>query len=318
MDNLVKHLQPVLALVVPCYNEELVIGETAIRLLKVISDLVQAQAIDKSSFIYFVDDGSEDKTWSLMSELHSKNQIYKGLKLARNVGHQNALLAGLLNVKNRADCVITLDADLQHDEQAIFSFLEKYQQGADIVYGVRNDRAADSFFKKNTASLFYRLIGGRAIKNHADYRLTSKKALDALADYHEVNIFLRGLFVDIGLQTDIVYFNVRKRFAGKSKYSVSKMVSFALDGITSFSVVPLRLIALAGVIVFLFSVVMIFYALIKVLQGETIPGWASTVIPIYLIGGMQIIFMGLIGEYVGKIYKEVKARPRFIKDIELF
>jgi glycosyltransferase involved in cell wall biosynthesis len=312
---------PVLCIVVPCYNEEPVLREVAGRLSIVLRDLVAAKTIAPSSFIYFVDDGSTDKTWAVIIELHQGGSMIKGLKLARNAGHQNAVLAGLLSVRERADCVISMDADLQHDEQAIHSFLEKYNQGADVVYGVRNNRLTDSYLKKGSALFFYklmRLMGVKIIINHADYRLISRKVLDALSEYREFNLFLRGIVADIGFKSAVVPFDVRKRFAGKSKYSLRKMASFALDGITSFSVVPLRLVTVAGLLVFIFSCLMTAFILLSVIRGRVVPGWASTVIPIYFIGGIQIIMMGLIGEYIGKIYQEVKARPRFIKDIELF
>ena len=313
--------QPVLSIVVPCYDEELVIRELTKRLLEVLGNLVNERRISPASFIYFVDDGSTDGTWDVIAELHQKERAVKGLKLARNVGHQNALLAGLLGVKERADCVISMDADLQQDEQAIYSFMEKFEQGADIVYGVRKDRQADSFLKKSTALFFYRLMklmGVKIIRNHADYRLISKKALNAMSEYTEVNLFLRGIFADIGFKSAVVPFNVRQRFAGTSKYSLRKMLAFAFDGITSFSVAPLRIVTVAGALIFLFSCVMSGFVLLSVIRGNVVPGWASTVIPIYFLGGVQIMMMGLIGEYIGKIYKEVKARPRFIKDIELF
>ncbi len=312
---------PVLCIVVPCYNEEPVLREVAGRLSVVLTDLVAAKTIAPSSFIYFVDDGSTDETWAVITELHQGGSMIKGLKLARNAGHQNAVLAGLLSVRERADCVISIDADLQHDEQAIHGFLEKYNQGADVVYGVRNNRLTDSYLKKGSALFFYklmRLMGVKIIINHADYRLISRKVLDALSEYGEFNLFLRGIVADIGFRSAVVPFDVRKRFAGKSKYSLRKMASFALDGITSFSVVPLRLVTVAGLLVFIFSCLMSAFILLSVVRGKVVPGWASTVIPIYFIGGIQIIMMGLIGEYIGKIYQEVKARPRFIKDIELF
>ncbi|MBA3320980.1 MAG: glycosyltransferase family 2 protein [Pyrinomonadaceae bacterium] len=324
---MVDHLnrsQPVLAVVVPCFDEALVIEETARRLLVVLDELMARHVIAPSSFVYFVDDGSADQTWELIKELHRNGgggRAVKGLKLARNVGHQNALLAGLLNVKDRADCVISMDADLQHDERALPAFVEKYQAGADIVFGVRADRRTDSRYKKATALFFYklmRLMGVKLIANHADYRLSSRKALDALAAYGEVNLFLRGIFLDIGLKSETVTFEVRQRHAGRSKYSSRRMLSFALDGITSFSVTPLRFVTLTGVLVFVLSFVLACYVLFTALWGNVVPGWASTVLPIYFLGGLQIMMTGLVGEYLGKIYQEIKARPRYIKDEELF
>ncbi len=239
---------PVLAIVVPCLNEELVIAETARRLVEVLTRLSAAGKIDAESFIYLVDDGSRDRTWAVVEELHANDARIKGLKLARNVGTQNALLAGLLGVKEHADCVVTIDADLQQDEEVIETFLEKYRAGAHIVYGVRRGRA-DSYLKKATSSFFYtlmKLMGARIIKHHSEYRLVSRKAIEAIAEYREYNLFLRGIFVDIGYQSEIVPFNVRRRGAGRSKHNFRKLTSLALDGITSFSIVPLRLVTLFG------------------------------------------------------------------------
>lgn len=312
---------PALGVVIPCYNEDQVLEECARRVSRLLQELIAGGLIAPHSFIYFVDDGSVDSTWQIIEGLHRSEDLFKGLKLARNVGHQNALLAGLLSVAERVDCSITLDADLQHDERAIPAFLEHYRRGAEIVYGVRSDRAVDSSVKKYTALLFYRLmgfLGVKLIKNHADYRLISRKALLAIAEYKEVNVFLRGIVLDIGLPSAVVPFVVRKRLAGTSKYSFTRMLGFALDGVTSFSVVPLRIATLLGAIIFVFSFGMSLFVLFNFLRANVIPGWASTVIPIYFLGGIQIMLMGLIGEYIGKIYKETKARPRFIKDVELF
>lgn len=311
---------PVLAIVVPCLNEELVIAGTARRLAEVLTRLAAAGKIDAESFIYLVDDGSRDRTWAVVEELHANDARIKGLKLARNVGTQNALLAGLLGVKEHADCVVTIDADLQQDEEVIETFLEKYGAGAHIVYGVRRGRA-DSYLKKATSSFFYtlmKLMGARIIKHHSEYRLVSRKAIEAIAEYREYNLFLRGIFVDIGYESEIVPFNVRRRGAGQSKHNFRKLFSLALDGITSFSIVPLRLVTLAGMLVFLFSILMTLFYLYHKIKGHTPPGWAGTIIPIYFLGGVQIMFLGIVGEYIGKIYQETKARPRYIKDIELF
>ncbi len=311
---------PVLAVVVPCLNEELVIGDTARRLVEVLHKLAAAGKVDAASFIYLVDDGSRDRTWAVIEDLHGREARVKGLKLARNVGTQNALLAGLLAVKEHADCVVTIDADLQQDEAVIETFLEKYAAGAHIVYGVRRGRG-DSYLKKATSGFFYnlmRLMGARIIKHHSEYRLVSRKAIDAIAEYREYNLFLRGIFVDIGYQSEIVPFTVRRRGAGKSKHDFRKLASLALDGITSFSIVPLRLVTVAGMLVFLFSVLMTLFYLYHKIKGHTPPGWAGTIIPIYFLGGVQIMFLGIVGEYIGKIYQETKARPRYIKDTELF
>lgn len=314
-------LRPLLAVVVPCYDEELVVEQTAARLCELLQRLSGDGQIDTASFIYFVDDGSRDATWAIVEALHEQTPLIKGLKLARNVGTQNALLAGLLSVKDRADCVVSIDADLQQDEQVIKTFLEKYRQGAHIVYGVRRRHGADSFAKRATSWFFYHLmnaLGARIIKHHSEYRLISRKALEAIAEYREYNLFLRGIFVDIGYRSEVVPFDVRRREAGASKHNFRKLASLALDGITSFSVVPLRLVTFTGVALFLFSCAMTLFYLYHKFMGHTPPGWAGTVIPIYFLGGVQIMFLGLVGEYIGKIYKEVKARPRFIKDEELF
>jgi glycosyltransferase involved in cell wall biosynthesis len=311
---------PLLAIVVPCLNEELVVGDTARRLVEVLHRLSAAGKVDASSFVYLVDDGSRDRTWSVVEELHARDARVKGLKLARNVGTQNALLAGLLGVREHADCVVTIDADLQQDEAVIETFLEKYAGGAHIVYGVRRGRG-DSYLKKATSGFFYslmRLMGARIIKHHSEYRLVSRKAIEAIAEYREYNLFLRGIFVDIGYKSEIVPFTVRRRGAGASKHGFGKLASLALDGITSFSIVPLRLVTVAGMLVFLFSVLMTLFYLYHKIKGHTPPGWAGTIIPIYFLGGVQIMFLGIVGEYIGKIYQETKARPRYIKDTELF
>lgn len=312
---------PLLAIVLPCYNEEAVIAETASRLRAIIGDMTAKGEIAPGSFIYFVDDGSHDSTWSLIRQLHDSHGIIKGLKLSRNFGHQNALYAGLAEVKDKADAVITMDADLQHDESVIYAFVEQYRRGADIVYGVRNSRRTDPALKKMTALFFYNLMktmGVKIIKNHADYRLASRQAIEALLEYSEVNLFLRGLFTDIGFTTAEVGFEVKERYAGTSKYSWHRMISFALKGITAFSVTPLRLVTIVGFLIFLLSAGMGLYVLAYALFTENIaPGWASTVLPIYFIGGVQIICIGILGEYIARIYMEAKKRPRYIKQSEL-
>ncbi|HEX8162706.1 MAG TPA: glycosyltransferase family 2 protein [Pyrinomonadaceae bacterium] len=312
---------PVLAVVVPCFDEEQVVRSTAARLAALRERLVAAAKIDAASFVYFVDDGSRDRTWSEIEALHLADPSIKGLKLARNVGMQNALVAGLLGVREHADCAVTIDADLQQDEQVIEIFLERYAAGVHVVCGVRRSRATDSWPKRVTASFFYNLMnlmGAKITKHHAEYRLLSAKALAALAEYRESNLFLRGIVADLGLRTENVAFDVRARDAGTTKHSARKMIALALDGITSFSVVPLRLVTAAGALIFLFSCAMTLIYLYQKYKGETLPGWAGTTIPIYFLGGVQIMFLGLVGEYVGRIYKEVKARPRYIKDEELF
>lgn len=312
---------PVLAVVVPCYNEEKVLPQTAARLLAVMEKTVASGAIQPASFLYFVDDGSRDQTWPLIERLHRGDARVKGLKLSRNFGHQNALLAGLLGVRERCDCVITIDADLQHDENLIPQFVEKHRQGADLVFGIRNDRKSDGFLKKTTALFFYhlmRLMGANIVRNHADYRLVSRRALEVLATYREVNLFLRGIFTTIGFRVDYLSFDVKERMAGSTKYSLRRMLSLALSGITAFSNVPLRVVTFFGFIIFLMSLIMAAYVLYVVLiQQNAVPGWASTVLPIYFLGGVQLLGIGLLGEYIGRIYTEVKDRPRFIKEREL-
>jgi glycosyltransferase involved in cell wall biosynthesis len=297
-----------------------VIGESVRRLAAVLRDLREKGQVAPESFLFFVDDGSSDKTWELLRELNESNPEVKGLKLARNFGHQNAVLAGLLTVRHRADCVISMDADLQHDEQAIYDFLGKYSQGADIVYGVRRDAGNVPLSKKVGSSLFYWLMtsmGAKVVKDHPDYRLISARVLDTLADYKEVNVFLRGIFANMGFRSEVVYFDVHDRAAGTTHYSWRKMIGLALDGVTSFSVVPLRIIAIGGVLITLGALVMTAYIIVSAMRGHVVPGWASTVLPIYVLGGIQIMTIGLVAEYIGKIYSEVKQRPRFISEQEL-
>lgn len=310
-----------LALVLPCYNEEEVLPETYKRLLNVIQNLVDKNKICQDSFMLFIDDGSKDKTWEIIESFCVVNKQVRGLKLSRNQGHQNALLAGMKYVVDKCDCLISIDADLQQDENVIEDFIDKYLEDSEVVLGVRNDRTSDGIFKKITALGFYQLMsimGVKIIKNHADYRLLSNKANKSLLEFNEVNLFLRGLVPLLGYKTDYVYFDVKDRFAGKSKYPFSKMFSFAIDGITSFSVTPLRLISALGFIVFFASLLMSLYIVAIVLfTQKAVPGWASTVLPIYFMGGVQLLSLGIIGEYIGKIYKETKRRPRYFveKDI---
>ena len=312
---------PTLAVVVPCFNEESCFAEAATRLLEALRDLVEKHLISPTSFLYFVDDGSRDRTWALITELHEQNSTVKGLRLARNFGNQTAVLAGLLSVRERCDCVVSIDCDLQHDAREIEKFVARFREGADIVYGVRNDRASDSLMKRASALFFYRLMnlmGVQIVKNHSDFRLISRKVLDALSEYGEYNLFLRGIFVDIGFRPVTVPVRINHRFAGRSKYSPARLISLALDAVTSFSVAPLRVVTIAGVLIFMWSCLMTVYVIFAFMTGRAVPGWASTLVPIYFLGGTQIIMMGLVGEYIGKIYKEVKARPRYIKDAELF
>jgi glycosyltransferase involved in cell wall biosynthesis len=311
-----------LAIVIPCYNEEEVLGETVSRLEVIYNDLVEKKIISNESFISLVNDGSRDKTWELIEKFASEKSFIEGIKLSRNCGHQNALLAGLMQNMKRADCIISMDADLQDDIEAIYQFLDKFNEGYEVVYGVRNDRTTDSKFKKLTAEGFYKfqsIMGVEAVSNHADYRLLSSRAVEKLADFREVNLFLRGIVPLLGFKSTSIFYKRAERFAGESKYPFKKMLSFALDGITSFSTLPLRMITLAGFVIFLISVFMSLWIVFeKIFLGEVVRGWASTIITIYFIGGIQMISTGLIGEYIGKIYKEVKARPRFIIETETY
>ena len=306
-----------LMVVIPCYNEEEVIGETSRRLTLKMKQLVELGLCDETSRVLLVDDGSKDKTWALIRELHTQNPLFEGLKLSRNRGHQNALLAGLMTARNRCDFCISMDADLQDDMDAMDRFIQEYQDGCDVVYGVRNKRDTDTFFKRQTALAFYKLMKNLGVDityNHADYRLMSRRALDALAQFREVNLFLRGLAPLVGFQSGIVYYDRNERFAGESKYPLRKMLSFAIDGITSFSVKPLQLITTLGLVIFIISLMMLIYTLISFIDGHTVTGWTSTLASIWLIGGIQLLSLGVIGEYIGKIYHESKHRPRFIID----
>ena len=304
-----------LYIVIPCYNEEEVLDKTKTELKKKMNTLIQNKKIDKQSKVIFVNDGSKDKTWDLIQQFYQVDKLFGGINLSRNKGHQNALLAGLLTVKDDADIVISMDADLQDDIDAIDLMIEKRKEGADVVYGVRNSRKKDSFFKRITAQGFYRvmkMLGVDVIYNHADYRLTSRRVLDSLKDYREVNLFLRGIFPLIGFKSDIVYYERKERFAGKSKYPLKKMLNFAWDGITSFSVKPIRLVLNVGVVILILSLLMILYSVIQKVLGNTVDGWTFIVCSLWLLGGIQMLSLGIIGEYIGKIYSETKARPRYL------
>lgn len=306
-----------LMVVIPCYNEEEVLQETAARLTEKMAALVRSGLCAPESRVLLVDDGSKDRTWELIQELHEKDPLFEGLKLSRNRGHQNALLAGLMTAKDHCDVSISMDADLQDDLDAMDRFLQEYHKGCDVVYGVRNKRDTDTFFKKQTALLFYRLMKGLGVDitfNHADYRLMSRRALQGLSRFKEVNLFLRGLAPLVGYQSGYVYYDRGERFAGESKYPFKKMLAFAIDGITSFSVKPLRLITTIGLLVFVASLLMLIYALVAWVAGRTVTGWTSTLASIWMIGGIQLLSLGVIGEYIGKIYNESKKRPRFIID----
>ena len=305
----------VLYMVIPCYNEEEVLPETTKRLEKKLGDLIKKKVISEKSKVMYVNDGSKDKTWELIKKINKDNSMFTGICLSRNRGHQNALVAGLLTAKEYADVVISMDADLQDDINAIDEMLEKYYDGCDIVYGVRSARKTDTFFKRVTAEGFYKfmqMMGVDVVYNHADYRLTSKKVLNNFQDYKEVNLFLRGIFPLIGYKSDKVYYERAERFAGESKYPLKKMLNFAWDGITSFSVKPLRLICTLGFVILFISIIIMIYSLVRKLTGNTIDGWTFLNISIWFIGGLQMISLGIIGEYVGKMYNETKARPRFI------
>lgn len=305
----------VLYMVIPCYNEEEVLLETTKRLKEKLNGLIKKKIISAKSKVMYVNDGSKDKTWELIKQIHNDDPMFTGISLSRNRGHQNALVAGLLTAKDYADVVISMDADLQDDINAIDGMLEKYYDGCDIVYGVRSARKTDTFFKRVTAEGFYKfmqMMGVDVVYNHADYRLTSKKVLNNFQDYKEVNLFLRGIFPLIGYKSDKVYYERAERFAGESKYPLKKMLNFAWDGITSFSVKPLRLICGLGFIILFISIIIMIYSLIRKISGNTIDGWTFLNISIWFIGGLQMISLGIIGEYVGKMYNETKARPRFI------
>ena len=310
----------ILYLLIPCHNEEEVIPETVAQLCTKLLSMIEKGICSKESKILFIDDGSNDQTWPLIVDLYNNNDLICGLKLSSNFGHQNALIAGLFTVKDFADCVISLDADLQDDIEVLDQFMDKYHNGCEIVYGVRKKRKKDTFFKRASAFLFYKLmkaLGVKIIYNHADYRLMSKKAVNALAEYQEVNLFLRGIIPLIGFKSDIVYYDRNPRFAGKSKYSFRKMLSFAMDGITSFSAKPLKLISNLGIFISCLSIFALLYALTLKLRGASVPGWFGTVVSIWLIGGIQLFCLGVLAEYIGKTFKEVKRRPRFLIDIFL-
>ena len=302
-----------LYIVVPCYNEEEVLHETNHRLAALLESLEKEGSIRAGSILY-VDDGSHDHTWELVEEFAASGSPVKGLKLAHNVGHQQALWAGLEYAAMHADAVVSIDADLQDNVESIHEMVDYFNKGIDIVYGVRRERRTDSFFKKTTAQLFYHLmsnLGGEIVYNHADFRLMSRRAVEALMSYPERNLFLRGMVCSMGYPSAMVYYDREKRFAGESKYPFSKMLSFAVDGITSFSVRPLRYIVLLGLLFILISIVAIIYGFLSYLEGDTMPGWTSLLVSIWFIGGMVTTAIGIIGEYVGKIYKEVKRRPRY-------
>lgn len=304
-----------LYLVIPCYNEEEVLQETSMRLIEKLTSMIENGLISEKSRIVFVNDGSKDNTWNIIENLYKNNKFFGGINLSRNRGHQNALLAGLMTVKDEADIVISLDADLQDDIDVIDEFVKKYYEGNDVVYGVRSSRETDTFFKRTTALAFYKLmskLGVDMIYNHADYRLMSKRALYSLSQFKEVNLFLRGMVPLVGYKYTTVEYERHERFAGESKYPLKKMISFALDGITSLSIKPIRIITGIGLTIFFSSFLVLLYSIIVKIFGNTVSGWTSLVASIWMIGGVQLLCLGVIGEYVGKIYNETKHRPRFI------
>lgn len=304
----------ILFLVVPCYNEEEVLGETSRRLSEKLRSLISGGKISEKSRVLFVDDGSKDDTWNIISRLSGSDEIFEGVKLSRNEGHQNALLAGLMTAMDKCDMSISLDADLQDDIDAIDEMVDRFREGADIVYGVRSKRKTDSAFKRMTAEGFYKLmnaLGAETVYNHADFRLMSRRALEALSSFGEVNLFLRGIVPMIGYRVEVVYYERSERLAGESKYPLAKMISFALQGITSLSIKPIRMITGLGFFIFLISIVVLIYIIAGHFAGHTIPGWSTTVISVWAIGGLIMISLGIIGEYIGKIYLETKHRPRY-------
>jgi polyisoprenyl-phosphate glycosyltransferase len=309
-----------LGIIVPCYNEEEILSYSAEKLEDYVSSLIQNGLVHKSSFICFVDDGSRDKTWSIIDTLVQKSEIFKGIKLSTNFGHQNALIAGMFSEKTNADCLITIDADLQDDIAVIEEMIKHYKQGSKVVYGVRDNRDSDTFFKKFTAQSFYRLMSAMKVKtvyNHADYRLMDSQVIEYLERYEEVSLFLRGIVPLIGFKTSSVYYKRNIRIVGETKYPFRKMLGFAWGGITSFSTTPLRVIFFIGIFMFLASVAIGLWVIISIIYGKTIQGWASSLLLNLTFSGINMICLGIMGEYIGKIYQEVKRRPRFIIETKI-
>ena len=304
-----------LYIAVPCYNEEEVLPDSAAKLRDKLRSMMADGLISDDSRIVFIDDGSADATWRLITELHESDSIYSGIKLSRNRGHQNALMCGLMTLKDEADAVISIDADLQDDIGVFDEMVRKYEDGCDVVYGVRSKRKTDTFFKRFTAEGYYKVLdrmGAKVIFNHADFRLMSRRALQAFAEFHETNLFLRGLVPMVGYKSDIVTYERSERLAGESKYPLKKMLALAWEGITSLSTKPIKMITRLGIIMLIISLVMLIYTLIRYFMGATNTGWASLMVSIWAIGGLQMLAIGIIGEYIGKIYLESKHRPRFI------
>lgn len=311
---------PIMYLVIPCYNEEEMLDITTEELTKKMNDLISKKIVSKDSKVLYVNDGSKDKTWEKIESAHKKNNMFCGVKLSRNRGHQNALLAGLMVAKKYADITISMDADLQDDIGVIDKMVEEYENGSEIVYGVRSSRKKDTFFKRFTAEGFYKfmkLMGVEIVFNHADCRLMSKVALEGLEQFNEVNLFLRGIVPQIGYKTSIAYYERNERVAGESKYPLKKMLKFAMDGITSFSVKPLKMITNMGFIISILSFIILIYSLIVKIIGNTVQGWTFIICSIWLVAGIQMLALGIIGEYIGKIYSETKRRPRYIIEKEL-
>lgn len=304
-----------LYLAIPCYNEEKVLRDTSLKLLKKYSQLISEKKISEKSRIVYIDDGSKDKTWELIKELNESSPFILGLKMSRNRGHQNALFGGLMTLKDYADVVISIDADLQDDINAIDDMLDKYNEGCDIVYGVRKKRETDTLFKRFTAEAFYKMLksmGAEVVFNHADFRLMSKRALEAFAEFKEVNLFLRGMVPMVGFKTGIVEYDRFERTAGESKYPLAKMIALAWQGVTSLSIKPIRMIMWLGIFIFIVAILFGLYSLCSYFFGYTVSGWTSTFISIWAIGGLQLFAIGVIGEYLGKVYLETKQRPRYI------
>lgn len=304
----------VLAIVVPCYNEEEVLHETTRRLTELLDGMTGSGEVSARSYILYVNDGSKDKTWEIIASLHGQNKYVCGVNLAGNVGHQNALMAGMSVAKESADIIVTIDADLQDDVEVMREMVRKYHEGCDIVYGVRSHRESDTWFKRNTALAFYKLMhamGVKSVYNHADYRLMSKRAVEQLCRYRERNLFLRGMVPLVGYKTANVYYTRAERFAGESKYPLSKMLNFAVDGITSFSVKPVRLVLTIGVLFVMIAFAILIYVIASLIGGSAIAGWSSLMLSLWFCTGCMLIGLGIVGEYVGKIYIEVKDRPRY-------
>lgn len=309
-----------LYIAVPCYNEEEVLPDSSGKLCAKMKKMISEGKITDDSRIVFIDDGSKDKTWEIISKLHSENEIFQGIKLSRNRGHQNALLCGLMTLKDKCDAVISIDADLQDDIEVFDEMVAKYEDGCDVVYGVRSKRETDTFFKRFTAEAYYKVLdkmGAKIIFNHADFRLMSARALESFSEFKEVNLFLRGLVPMVGYKSDIVTYERSERLLGESKYPLKKMLALAFEGITSLSTKPIKLISRTGIFIFIVSIAMLIYTIVRYFMGATEVGWASLAVSIWAIGGLQLLAIGVVGEYIGKIYLETKRRPRFIVETYL-